>query len=111
MKFCTTCNNLLYINIHNEHFTFKCIHCNKPYKANDVDTLRYEFSKKSNFGIYEQRLRNAQKDATNIKAYIDCPKCKHYICKQIELTQEMKLFNICEKCGHKWLYDGKNKTH
>jgi len=109
MKFCSACNNILYINIFNEQLTFKCIHCNKVYKSDEIDTLRYEFSKKSNFGIYEQQLKNAQHDPTNIKAFIDCPKCKHYICKQVEFTFELKLFNICEKCGYKWLYEGKKK--
>lgn len=109
MKFCKICNNILHINIQNEQLSFKCVHCNKIYKSEDSDTLRYEFSKKSNFGIYEQQLKNAQRDPTNMKAFIDCPKCKHYICKQVELTSELKLFNICEKCGHKWLYDGKKK--
>jgi DNA-directed RNA polymerase subunit M/transcription elongation factor TFIIS len=104
MKFCRLCNNILHTNIYNEELTFKCISCYKIYKSDDKDTLRYQFSKNSNLGIYERQLKTAQYDPTNIKAFIDCPKCKHYICKQVELDTDLKLFNVCEKCGNIWLY-------
>ncbi len=104
MKFCKLCNNILHTNIYNEELTFRCIHCHKIYKSDPEDTLRYSFFKKSNLGTYERQLKTAQHDPTNIKAFIDCPKCKHYMCKQVELDADLKLFNICEKCGNIWLY-------
>lgn len=104
MKFCQLCNNILHTNIHNDYFTFKCIHCHKLYKPEPEDTLRYEYSKKSELGIYERQLKTAQHDPTNVKAFIDCPKCKHYICKQVEIDTDLKMFNVCEKCGFIWLY-------
>ncbi len=107
MKFCKICNNMLQINIHNEQLMFRCNNCNRIYKSENVDTLRYEFSKKSDFNIYKQQLKNANKDPTNIKAYIDCPKCNHYICKQVELSSDLKLFNICINCKYTWLYGDK----
>jgi DNA-directed RNA polymerase subunit M/transcription elongation factor TFIIS len=105
MKFCKLCNNILRTNIYNEELAFKCNYCHKIYKSEPKDTLRYEFSKNSNLGIYERQLKTAQHDPTNIKAFINCTKCKHYVCKQVELEADLKLFNVCEKCGNIWLYD------
>ena len=105
MKFCALCNNLLRTNIQNEELTFKCVSCNKLYPADASDTLRYESSKNKNANIFDYQLRDAGRDPVNIKARIPCKKCKYPICKQVELSDDLKLFNICEKCGFKWLYE------
>lgn len=104
VKFCVSCNNRLEINIQNEELSFKCQLCNRIYPAEASDTLQYSYSKTNNLDLYERYLLNAERDPTNIRANNNCPKCKYHICKQVEIPFDLKLFNICEKCSHKWLY-------
>ena len=107
MKFCKLCNNILQINIQNDTLSFKCRFCNKLYKSNAEDSLRYEYSKKKSLGIYNKQLDNIHNDPTQIEKLIDCPKCNHYLCKQLEIT-DLKLFNICINCKNIWMYNSVN---
>lgn len=103
--FCDNCNNLLSVNTHNESLTFKCLTCYAVYKSDPDDSLRYEETTEGNLIIFQTILNNAKKDPLNIKERISCPKCKHYITKQVRLGNELRLINICEKCGFQWIFN------
>lgn len=101
--FCDNCYNLLGVNTANDELIFKCHTCFAVYKSTDDDTLRYEETNEGNLVIFQTILNNAKNDPVNIKEYVSCPKCKNNIAKQVRLGDEMRLINICEKCGFQWV--------
>lgn len=101
--FCDKCHNILVSSTANDQLTFKCQTCFTVYKGDDDDTLRFEETKGGNIGIFRKILDTAADDPVNLKAYVDCPKCKHNIAKRVRLGKEMKLLNVCIKCKTLWM--------
>jgi DNA-directed RNA polymerase subunit M/transcription elongation factor TFIIS len=101
--FCDNCNNLLEVNTSNDELTFKCRTCYATYKSEPDDSLRYEETQSGNLFLFQTILNNAMNDPVNIKAHVTCPKCKHNIAKRVRLGTELRLINICEKCGFQWI--------
>ena len=101
--FCEYCKNLLDVDTKNNTLQFVCMTCQTIYDSSPDDTLRYEEAKDSNLMIFQTIISNARKDPMSIKEKVTCPKCKHGIAKQVRLGEEMRLINICEKCGFQWV--------
>ena len=102
--FCDICQNLLETDTSNDILEFKCPKCFSSYPSEIDDSLRYEETRGGNLAIFQTILKNAGKDEASLKAYVDCPKCKNNIAKQVRLGKELRLINICEKCDFQWLY-------
>ena len=101
--FCDNCCNLLGVNTANDELVFKCQTCFAVYKSSADDSLRYEETKDGNLIIFQTILTNAKNDPVNIKEYVNCPKCKNDIAKRVRLGNELRLINVCEKCGFQWI--------
>ena len=101
--FCTNCNNLLDTSTANDELTFKCLTCFAEYKSDPDDSLRYEETQDGNLIIFQTILNNAKNDPVGLKTHLACPKCKHHIAKQVRLGSELRLINVCEKCGFQWI--------
>lgn len=100
-KFCKICDNLIYPLFYNDELAFKCMACNISYKSDDSDTLRHERIKEVNIIIYENILKNSRNDPAVGLAHVKCIKagCDGNLVKTVRVGDDMKLFNICRKCG------------
>lgn len=103
--FCRDCQNLLKTEIENEELVLYCFCCRNKYPALPEDTLCDEQVKEGNVAIYERILNKAGKDPVNLKAFVNCRRCTNTVVRQVRIGEDMKLFNVCTKCHHKWLYD------
>lgn len=101
--FCETCKNLLKNITSSDNFYFKCNSCNKNYQPSDEDSIRYNDIKGTNLIVYKTILQTAGKDPVNPKVYLDCPKCKNNIVKQVRIGEDMRIINTCVECDHRWL--------
>jgi DNA-directed RNA polymerase subunit M/transcription elongation factor TFIIS len=83
---------------------FECKRCSIKYPSEPEDTLRYENKKNNQMDTVIHFLKDAHKDPTNLRAYIDCPKCGFHIAVQVDVN--LTLYNICEseECGNIWVY-------
>lgn len=105
MNYCQTCDNTMVPNFINDELTFICKSCNITTSSSKEDSLRKERIKESNILIHENMLNNAANDPVTKKARIKCmsKKCTGNIVKQVEISDEMLLYNICIKCNYIWL--------
>jgi DNA-directed RNA polymerase subunit M/transcription elongation factor TFIIS len=101
--FCDNCNNLLDVSTSNDELLFTCKTCYASYKSEPDDSLRYEETKTGALTIYQTILANAVEDPATIRAFMNCPKCKHNTAKQVRLGDELRLINICEKCHMQYI--------
>jgi DNA-directed RNA polymerase subunit M/transcription elongation factor TFIIS len=101
--FCQICNNLLSVIATSDEFYFKCISCQSIYQPDEKDSLRYENIKGTNLIIYKTILQNAGRDPVNPKVKKNCTTCKNDIVRQVRLGEDMRLINICTKCGKQWI--------
>lgn len=102
--FCTVCNNILIMINTPEVCYNKCNSCANKYSISDVDTLRFEESKGTNFSMYKMVLYNAGQDPVNPKARRDCKKCKNDMVRQVRIPDSMEIINVCTNidCNEKW---------
>lgn len=101
--FCEVCNNLLSKISTADTFYFNCVKCKSNYKPTDNDSLRYESTHDTNIAVYNIILQNARKDPVNPKVNKKCKKCDNNIVKQVRLTDDMRLINVCTECNEQWL--------
>jgi DNA-directed RNA polymerase subunit M/transcription elongation factor TFIIS len=101
-KFCKVCNNLLGTIIKDNKLMFECYMCVSTYDADPNDSVRYYEDKCVDLELFVNILKVAHRDPANPKAYRDCPKCKHNVCRQVEIGNDMSLYNACIKCQYKW---------
>jgi len=101
--FCKLCNNLLSIITTADEFYFKCVKCQINYTPDKKDSLRYEDTTGANLVIYKTILKNAGRDPVNPKVKKKCKKCKNTIVKQVRLSNDLRLINVCIKCNNQWL--------
>ena len=101
--FCDNCHNLLTPNTSSGTLVFKCLNCMSSYNSDADDTLRYSESKDGNLVIFQTIINKAKDGPATLKTRIKCPKCSNHIAKQVRLGNELRLINICEKCGFQWI--------
>ena len=102
--FCPDSRNLLVMHSTADSMFFKCRSCDKEIKCEPSDTMVYEVTKKTNFIVYRNILRNAKYDPINPEVYADCPNCSYKIAKQVRIGEGMQLINTCGACDNQWLY-------
>ena len=106
--FCTSCNNLLSIVTTADSLIFKCQKCQTTREPTAADTLRFESIKGTNLMVYKTILQNAGQDPCNPKVEKTC-KCRGNIARQVRLSEDMRLINICVTCNAQWL-EGTEQT-
>ena len=101
--FCKICDNMLSAITTADKFYFKCVRCQVTYEPEPNDTLRYEDIKGTNLLVYKTILKNAGRDPVNPKVRKTCTGCGNKIAKQVRLGDDMRLINVCTKCGKQWI--------
>ncbi len=104
-KFCRSCNNILVSNVESNNLLLVCRKCDQSYKHAPEDTLRYTRKIEHDMYGYDRLFRTATEDPCALRAYVDCPECKHNIVCQVRIPNEaMDLFNVCIKCKYIFRY-------
>ena len=98
--FCDNCNNLLTIVTSPDNLYSKCMKCAELYDYKIEQTMMYESEEKTDFTIYRNILLEAGNDRTNPKVKKKCNKCSYNLMRQVRLGSDMRLINICIKCGN-----------
>lgn len=101
-KFCTSCNNVLYMVTRPDSFTYYCNTCAKTYVPEDRDTMLYDYNKNTDTSIHRNLLYYAGRDPVNQKEFKICEGCGHNIATQIRIGDNMILVSTCVKCGNQW---------
>jgi DNA-directed RNA polymerase subunit M/transcription elongation factor TFIIS len=104
VKFCEQCNSLLTEKFIDNKLVFRCELCYISYPSSPSDSLRKERIKGNDI-ILSHTLNKAVDDPATIKAYVDCIRneCDGKLVKQVRMTNNLQLYNICIKCRVQWI--------
>ena len=102
-NFCKSCFNLLsYVN-ESDKTIKKCAVCLETYPMEDVDTLRYQKSKKSVVIFDKTTANNAGDDPMNKKVRETCKLCKNRFMR-LYRSGDMTTYLVCCGCKNVELY-------
>ena len=98
---CPSCCKLLTKITTSGSYKLKCEQCSEIYPVSNDNTLVYHESDKNELNDYKVLLANAGKDILNERVELVCGtnNCKGEFAREVRITNDMRLYNVCEKCN------------